>query len=197
MDAFAGLGASRTVMAHSPVGHCRLTSVEGRGMPLDIKSTGDADPNQGRDFRISLARMLPTILPDGGDGIEYQYAFLRDNRRIGGLGIFGDEVTLDASGGREKLYTVHLTRASDIESVLHFKRAIGNEDDDFSFIRSIAQGLVEVFARSRSNVDPQCNRVTTTVDALAQNGVGLPEGASVLSECQIILAENLVPGRER
>lgn len=162
-------------------------------MPLDFKPRVNSALDENSGISIPQPRMLPSALPDGGEGIEYQYVFRRDNTRIGGLGIFGAEVVLDRPEGRERLYTLDLTQDSAIEGVRHFKKRIGAADGDFDFLRDVANGLVNVFAGQVDNVDAQRNVAVTSVSALARNGVQLPAGAEIPPDGVIVLAEVFVP----
>ncbi|MDX3934142.1 hypothetical protein [Stenotrophomonas sp.] len=140
---------------------------------------------------IALPRMLPHTFPDGREGIEYQFAFLRDGARIGGLGLFGTEEFIE--GSRDRVYTLDLSPEWVLESVLQFKAALGDTSEDFDFLQSLAEGLVSVFARNARNRFSQRNLAITRIDALVQAGIPVPDEAGRVSDDWIILADLLVP----
>lgn len=165
-------------------------------MPIDFKPVVSSAFDEGSRISIPQPRMLPTTLPGGQSGIEYQYVFRRDDERIGALGIFGTEVSLERSGHREWLYTLDLAQDSAFRSLFRFKSAIGNMDGDFDFFRDVAQGLVNVFAGQRDNSEAQRNVVVTSVEALGRHGISVPEEVRPLPDGTIVLAEVLVPAHE-
>lgn len=165
-------------------------------MPIDFKPVVSSAIDEQSGVSIPQPRMLPATLPDGRNGIEYQYVFRLNDERIGALGIFGSEVALEESGRREWLYTLDLSQDAAFKALFRLKRAIGNTDGDFDFIRDVACGLVNVFAGQRSNSEAQRNVVVTTVEALARHGIGVPEAVHPLPGGTIVLANVLVPAHE-
>jgi len=162
-------------------------------MPIDFKPTASAAFDERSGVSIPQPRMLPATLPDGRNGIEYQYVFRLKDERIGALGIFGSEVALEVSGQREWLYTLDLSQDAAFEALFRFKQAIGNADSDFDFIRDVACGLVNVFAGRNNNTDAQRNVVVTTVEALGRHGIGVPDAVHPLPDGTIVLANVFVP----
>lgn len=123
-------------------------------MPLDFKPVVSSAVDEQSGVSIPQPRMLPATLPDGRNGIEYQYVFRLKDERIGALGIFGSEVALEGAGRREWLYTLDLTQDAAFKALFRFKQAIGNTDEDFDFIRDVACGLVNFFAGQKKTPRP-------------------------------------------
>ncbi|AWH31771.1 hypothetical protein C1930_02220 [Stenotrophomonas sp. SAU14A_NAIMI4_8] len=162
-------------------------------MPMDFKPLGSSAIDASSGVSIPQPRMLPATLPEGGTGIEFQYAFRRNGDRVGGLGIFGIETALVINGHREWLYKLEITHHSAFDSIFRLKRKIGNTDDDFIFLSAIAEGLVAVFVGSADSTEPQRNVVVTSLNALSQHGVALPQHIPYSANGEIVLAEACVP----
>lgn len=115
-------------------------------MPLCFqpRPASSFDPNTG--VSIPQPRTLPATLPDGQPGMEYQYAFIRDGKMIGGLGFLGPNAIVETGGHRECVFTLDLGRDRLITSMLEFKQTLGNQDDDYDFLRALAQGMVLAYA---------------------------------------------------
>ncbi|MEF9874001.1 MAG: hypothetical protein RR778_09895 [Glutamicibacter sp.] len=165
-------------------------------MPIDFKPMVSSAFDEESDISIPQPRMLPATLPDGRDGIEYQYTFRRNGERIGGLGLFGYQAALEESGRRVWLYTIDLGQDSAFVRLFRFKKAIGNTDRDFDFIRDVARGLVNVFAGQKGNRNAHRNVVLTTVEALVRNGVAVPDEVYPLPDGTIELASVFVPAHK-
>lgn len=165
-------------------------------MPIDFKPGVSSAFDHKSGASIPQPRMLPVMLPDGPYGVEYQYVFRLDDERIGASGTFGSEVALEESRRREWLYTLDLSQDGASKALIRFKRAIGNTDGDFDFIRDVACGLVNAFAGQQNNTVAQRNVVVTNVEALGHHGVGIPGAAHPLPDGTIVLANVLVPGHE-
>lgn len=165
-------------------------------MPMDFKPLGSSAIDESSGISIPQPRMLPATLPEGGTGIEFQYAFRRNGERVGALGIFGRETALVTDGHREWLYKLEITHHSAFDSVFRLKRKIVNTDDDFIFLSAIAEGLVAGFVGSNDNTEPQRNVVVTSLNALSQHGILVPEHIPYSHDGEIVLAEAYVPGRQ-
>ncbi|MBK0025006.1 hypothetical protein IAE57_02430 [Stenotrophomonas sp. S48] len=163
---------------------------------MDFKPLGISAIDESSGVSIPQPRMLPATLPGGGTGIEFQYAFRRNGERIGGLGILGKETALVTDGHREWLYKLEITHHSAFDSIFRLKRKIGNTDDDFIFLSTIAEGLVAVFVGSHDNVEPQRNVVVTSLSALNQQGILVPEQIPFSQDGEIVLADAYVPGSQ-
>lgn len=53
--------------------------------------------DQGSGIHIPLPKILPHTLPDGRDGIEYEFAFRRGYECDSGLGVYGAEQIVERS----------------------------------------------------------------------------------------------------
>lgn len=162
-------------------------------MPIDFKPVVSSAFDEQSGISIPQPRMLPTTLPDGRNGIEYQYVFRLKDKRIGALGIFGHEVIFKESGRRVRMFTIDLSQDAEYKALFRFKQTIGNVDSDFDFIRDVACGLVNVFAGMKTNDDEQRHVVVTTIEALGRHGVGVPDGVHPLPDGMIVLASVVVP----
>lgn len=143
---------------------------------------------QRTSVAIALPQMLPHTFPDGREGIEYRFAFLRDGARIGGLGLFGTEDFIE--GSRDRVYTLDLSPEWVLESVLQFKAALGDTSEDFDFLQSLAEGLVNVFARNARNAHNQRNLAITRIDALVRARIPVQVGATRATGNWIVLADS-------
>lgn len=145
--------------------------------------------------RVSIPepRILPAALPDGQQVTEYQYAFIRDGRRIGGLGFFGTDAEVKTDGLTEWVFTFDLGHDWLVSSMVEFKQTLGDTDDDFTFVRSLANGLVMAYAGQVDNEDNLRYVAITTSAALAQAGVEIPGGTDVAADDVIVLAQVAVP----
>lgn len=149
------------------------------------------DPISG--IAIPRPRMLPTTLSNGRPGTEYQYAFVRDGKTIGGLGFDGSEQVVEAAGRRERTFTFDLGHDWLIQYLVQLKRVLGIPADDFSFVRDIAEGLVMAFAQQADNEENLRYVVITTGEALSGAGVPAPTDIIQNSSDIIVLAETAVP----
>lgn len=158
-------------------------------MPINFVPRERSAFDEGSGISIARPRMLPVALPDGTEGIEYQYAFVNDGERVGGTGFFGHERGADDAGRRQWVYTLDLSPEFVLEDILRFKRAIGNVDDESSFVRSLAQGLVNAFAGQKNNTDDLRYVAFTRVDSLARFGIAEPDGIVAMGDGRIVLAD--------
>lgn len=165
-------------------------------MPIHFKPVVSSAIDEKSGISIPQPRMLPATLPDGGDGIEYQYVFRRNDESIGALGIFGSEVALENQGQREWLYTLELTQDAAFKALFRLKQTIGNADGEFDFLRDVACGLVNVFAGQRDNTEAQRTVAITSVEALARHGVDIPGAVHPRPDGTIVLADVFVPAHD-
>ncbi len=136
--------------------------------------------------------MLPDARPDGSAGIEYQYAFRRDGETVGAMGLFGTETIIRANGDSGRQYTLDLSPVLVLEDMLKFKQSLRNSDDPFSFVQSIAQGLVNSFAGQTGNLENLRYVAFTYADSLTRVGASVPESTQILDDGRVILANALV-----
>lgn len=94
-------------------------------MPTDFKPRGTSSFDQESGVHIPLPRILPHTFQDGREGVEYQFSIRRGDERIDGLGFFGTEGVIEASGQREWVFTIDLSSESALRSMLRSKESIG------------------------------------------------------------------------
>ncbi|WP_159095434.1 hypothetical protein [Stenotrophomonas sp. YAU14A_MKIMI4_1] len=149
------------------------------------------DPESG--VTISNPRILSAINRDGSEEIEYQYVFRRNGEQVGGTGFFGTKQVVEQHGRREVRYTLELSPHQVLESILRLQRALGNAEEKYSFIRNVAEGLVNVFSGQVNNFEDLRYVAVTTASALASAGVRIPDQNLVGSNVHVVLAEAYVP----
>lgn len=162
-------------------------------MPLSFqpRSHSSYDPTSG--VSIPRPRIQPATLASGEGGTEYQYSFFRGEDRIGGLGFEGPDEVVESDGYREWVFTFDLTRQQTIESMLRSKEDFGSQDDDFTFLRGLAQGMVLAYAGRTDNEDNLRYMAVTSVETLDQAGVRITGASPVLPDGRVVLAEAAVP----
>ncbi|WP_217539216.1 hypothetical protein [Stenotrophomonas sp. GbtcB23] len=145
------------------------------------------------DVSIPRPRILPTTLASGEGGTEYHYSFFRGEDRIGGLGFDGRDVVVETDGYREWVFTFDLTREQTIQSMLRSKADFGSTDEDLTFLRGLAQGLVLAYAGQMDNEDNLRYIAVTSVEALDQAGVPIAGAIPVHPDKKVVLGEAAVP----
>lgn len=148
------------------------------------------DPESG--VSISFPRMLPAIRRDGSDEIEYQYMFRRNEELVGATGFFGTEQVVEQHGSREVRYTLELSPHQVLESILRLQKALGNTDEKYSFICSVAEGLVTVSSGRLNNTQRRRYVTLAKVDDLVRLGAS-PPNAAQSDDGSIVLASICVP----
>ena len=148
------------------------------------------DPESG--VTISFPRILPANRRDGSEAIEYQYMIRRNGQHVGATGLLGTEQVIEQHGGREVRYTLELSPHQALESILRLQKRLGNTDEKYSFICSVAEGLVTVFSGRVNNTERRRYVALAKVDDLARLGVSPPNGAQS-DDGSIVLASICVP----
>jgi len=162
-------------------------------MPTDFKPRGTSSFDQESGVHIPLPRILPHTFQDGREGVEYQFSIRKGDERIDGLGVFGTEGVIEASGQREWEFTIDLSSESALRSMLRSKESIGSTDDDITFLTALARGLVNVFAGQDDNTDNLSYVAFTSVEALSALGLSVPANVRVTAQGTVVLAEVHVP----
>ena len=144
-------------------------------------------------IKIPYPRMLPEERDDGRAGVEYQFTFLRNDERIGSIGISGIKQSTYKESSRNELYTLEITNSSTFDRIFRLKMIIGNEDVKFKFVEKVSAGLIAVFTGNQDRLFSQRYTVITTREALARNGVDIPPNIRPSSDGTIILAELDLP----
>ncbi|WP_421569017.1 hypothetical protein [Stenotrophomonas sp. PD6] len=162
-------------------------------MPLSFQPRSHSSYEPVSDVSIPRPRVLPATLSSGGKGTEYQYSFYRGDDRIGGLGFDGPDEIVVIDGSREWVFTFDLGREAIIKSMLRYKPDFGETDDDFTFLRGLAQGLVLAYAGRTDNDDNLRYVAVTNLEALERAGVRMTAESVALSDGIVVLAEVAVP----
>lgn len=162
-------------------------------MSLDFVPMRGSAVDLQRGLVIYPPRMLPASPPEDPALTEYQYAFYRGDDRIYGLGLFGSDLVVENEAQRELVFTLDLRRDGVLDAVLEFKRILGNDDEEFAFLKGLARGLVAVFERRADNDEPVRYVAVTDAAMLASRGIQVPDSAWTPSATEIVLAETRVP----
>lgn len=162
-------------------------------MPLNFQPQLRSSFDPIHRVSIPQPRILPATLPEGQEGTEYQYAFIRDGKMIGGLGFFGTDVEVEIAGRKEWVFTLDLGHDWLISSMVEFKQVLGDADDDLTFVRGLANGLVMAYAGRTDNEDNLRYVAVTTSAALAAAGVAIPAETEISADGLIVLAQVVVP----
>lgn len=164
-------------------------------MSLNFQPKPSSSFDANHQLSIPHPRIVPAVLADGREGTEYQFAFIRNGEALGGLGLVGPDEVVQKDGRREWVFTLDLGPERLIRSVLDLKRVLNDTDDDLSFVRGLAWGLVAAFAGRTDNRTDVKYRVVTTRDGLTRAGVSVPDNVGESSTSGICLAEVAVPAR--
>lgn len=153
------------------------------------------------DEDSGLIILRPRILPENGGGrIEYQYTFLKNDERIGGVGLSGTQPIIKRNEKSTWEFKLEITHESELGLLLNLKQKINNNDNNLDFITSIANGLIAVFEKQKDEDFSYQYTVLTTPGALARHEIYIPSKKSSETENMIILAESYIPAlaaRER
>lgn len=149
--------------------------------------------DESTGITISHPKMYPEKHADGTITAEDEYTLFSNDEIIDGIVISGDQKTTEKNGSRQYTYTLEIVEKNTFERLLRLKEMLRNESSEYEFISKIAQGLVNVFINTKGNSFAQRNLVTTTNEALSQNGVIIPNYAHTLPDGTIILAESYIP----
>ena len=161
-------------------------------MPLHFVPQRGAAVDRETGLTIYAPRMLPASFPENPEHTEYQYNLHRNGDRFYGLGLCGTNKAHNHEGKRELLYTLDLGRDWIFDSVFGLKRELANDEDDFTFLRNIAQGLIAVFYFD--NNDYGCHYCAySDATVLTNYGICIPDNVEQKSKGEIVLAEEFVP----
>lgn len=164
-------------------------------MPLNFHARQGSSFDPDSSVYIVESRILPQTFPDGSAGTEYQYACYRGDERIDGLGVLGRNSVTDVGGARERTFNLEISPAAIVLHILSFKAKLGNTDEDFSFVRDVAQGMVLASSGEASAAYSQRYLATTTAEVLRGAGIVIEGGGASASDGTITLAEVHVPVR--
>lgn len=161
-------------------------------MPLNFKSQPGSAVDLDAGLAIYRPRMLPASPPDDPNDVELQYLFYRNDDRFYGLALSASDEMVDKGGRWEQVFTLDLSNRHALEAVFKFKKLLGDESDDFSFLRGLAQGLVTVFESRTDNSDDVRYLAVTKAPSLIGCGITLPAEQKQIDGNKIILAEAFV-----
>lgn len=162
-------------------------------MPLNFTPQPGSAVDQSNGITITSPRLLPASPPEDPSHNEYQYMLYVDGVRVDGLGLFGSEGMLEVEGRRERVFTLDIRRDWVLDSIFGFKQALGNTDDDLTFLIGLTQGLV------MANMDQSSSKygirylAITRHEALARRGIDHPQAELPSLAGEIVLAEAFVP----
>jgi len=162
-------------------------------MPLCFQAEFASSFDPSTDVSIPQPRILPATLPGGQPGTEYRYAFIRDEKTIGGLGLSEPDAIVEIGGHRERVRTLDFGRDHLTTSMLEFKQTLDNHDDDYDFLRALAQGLVLAYAGRADNRGHVRYVAVTTAEALDRAGVSILVAGAPRPTGNTVLAESAVP----
>ena len=149
--------------------------------------------DEGSGISILLPRVLPSDPPEPGASIEYQYTFTRKGERVGALGLFGDQRVDGTSNRAVWTYTVNLSPPWVLRDILQMKSLFGSIEPDFTFMQSIARGLVAAFAGQTTNTVDLRYVALASSESLIGEGLSDIQISGVPNEGEVILAEVFVP----
>lgn len=162
-------------------------------MTTCFKPRGNSAFDEASGISIPRPRILPAGRSNDGSTLEYQYIFRRNGERVGAIGFFGTVENVMRDGSMVRVYTMQLRPAVVIDSLLRIKAAAASTEDQFTFVRNSAQGLVNAYLAGHDN-DVDCQyRAVTTIEVLAEAGVTVPAGHWVDADGTLTLAEAFVP----
>lgn len=164
-------------------------------MPLLIERQPGSAVDHESGVTIPAPRIVPASPTEDPSHSEYQYLFYVDGERVDGLGVFGSERMVQAATGPEQIFNLDLGRDWVLRSIFDFKRLLSDTGDQFSFLQSLAQGLV------LANMDDSSGRysvryvATTDPETLKKFGIEITDPLQLTSDGCIVLANALNPIR--
>ncbi len=162
-------------------------------MTTCFKPCGNSAFDEASGISIPRPRILPAGSSNDGSRLEYQYIFRRNGERVAAIGFFGTVENVMRDGSMVRVYTMQLRPAVVIDSLLRIQAAAANTDDQFTFVRCSAQGLVNAYLAGHDN-DVDCQyRAVTTIEVLGEAGVAVPAGHCADVNGTLTLAEVFVP----
>ncbi|HDS1037552.1 TPA: hypothetical protein QDZ42_000836 [Stenotrophomonas maltophilia] len=162
-------------------------------MPLLFERQPGSAVDHESGITIPAPRIVPASPPEDPGHSEYQYLFYVDGERVDGLGVLGSERTVQAATGAERIFNLDLGRDWVLRSIFDFKRLLKDTGDQFSFLRSLAQGLV------LANMDDSSSRcavryvATANAEALKEFGIEIADPLQLTSDGSIVLASVHAP----
>jgi hypothetical protein len=100
---------------------------------------------------------------------------------------------MDVTGIKERVFTFNLGDDSALKSVLHLKRILGDHDDDFSFLKELAHGLLMVSQSDTTHNYDVRYIALTKLAVLAGFEISVPSDIKQLNADEVVLDEIFVP----
>lgn len=164
-------------------------------MPLEFQRQPGFAVDRHTGVIITAPRILPASPPEDPSHTEYQYLFYLNGQRVDGLGLFGSDEMVETESGRARVFALDLGRDRPLKSILGFKQTLNNQDSNFAFLCSVAQGLVLANMDHSSSMYGVRYVAITTAGALARNDIPTVGMAPAHHGGVIILAEAVNPVR--
>lgn len=161
-------------------------------MPLDFQSREGAAYDAASGITIPEPRTLPMTMPDGSAGTEYQYAFYQNGRRIGGLGVWGHNTTVNIEGRDVTLFGLELLNSQIIDSIMNLRDSMENPGHHLRFFFGMARGLVRAHTGKPKNACDLRYVALTTVDTLIQSAFVIPNPQVLSRNGNLVLAEETI-----
>ncbi len=124
--------------------------------------------------------------------VEYQYSFSRSGKRLTGMGVGGVEYFIKRPGYHERLFTIDLSTDPALTAALRVKPILGSHDDDFTYLRELAQGLLDGFKTESDSLVNKRYLVFSGIDALSRHSIRVPADVVPRADGVIALAEAFV-----
>ncbi|WP_282295437.1 hypothetical protein [Stenotrophomonas sp. PS02289] len=160
---------------------------------MDPNSESKTPFYEANGISIGQPRMQADVASGDSREVEYQYSFRQSGQMLTGLGVGGAEYFLNRPGYHERLYTIDLSTRPALEAALRVKPILGSSDDDFTYLRELAQGLLDGFKGEPDGLVNKRYLVFTRVEALSQQPIRVPAGVVPSADGTITLAEAFVP----
>ena len=162
-------------------------------MPFQFQAKPYSSLDPISETEIPRPRIGPTVLADGRHGTEYQFAIYRGDSRVGGVGFDGWDETSEDEGCPFQCFVFDLRHAQVIHAMLAYKQTLGSGDDDFTYLKGLAQGFVLSFAGRTDSDEPLRYLAVTSPQALMDSQIPAPADVVTLADGSIVLASVEVP----
>ncbi|HAL22800.1 MAG TPA: hypothetical protein DCP40_08745 [Stenotrophomonas sp.] len=162
-------------------------------MPIEFTPQARTAFDAFNGITISFPRIVASDLPDGSEATEYQYTFRQGERILAAMSVLGTEERTGEGEHWGWKHTLDLSSTHTLALIARLEADLGSTDDPMEFLRAIAKGLLAVFVNQTDNFREVRYVVITRAGALRQVGIDVSEGAALVPDGQIILAELTIP----
>ncbi len=160
---------------------------------MDLNSETKTVFYEANGISIPSPRLQADAAAGDSREIEYQYSFHQSGRKLTGLGVGGVEYFIERPGYRERLFTIDLSTLPALTAALRVKPILGGTEDDFTYLRELAEGLLEGFKKEPGTLVNQRYLVFSGVEALSHLSISVPADVVALADGTIALAEAFIP----